>query len=1057
MSSCGKEKLLHARLAYSFLGLAFLLCNSAAKAQVTTADVLGTVTDPSGGTLPGATVVLTNNGTQSARTQQSNASGEYTFTQLESGQYSISVSAGGFKNFVLKSFVLSAGDRHRQDISMSLGQTNQTVEVTAAPPSLDTDSSTLSSIVTNKQVEDLPLNGRNFVQLAQLSAGATEGQPDAISNGNRPDDRRQTAAVSVNAQSDTLNNELVDGLDNNEASIGSIGVRPSVDAISEFRVATNLYPAEAGKTPGAVVNLITKSGTNEFHGSLYEYLRNDALDARDFFATTGQKPEYRQNQFGGSVGGPIRKNKTFFFGDYEGLRIVQGTTSTSTVPTLFEEQNPGNLSDIKGPVIPANQLDPIALKFFALYPAPNLPGTINNFTYSPNVTQFSHTVDGRVDQHFSEKDNFFARFTYNNVATSTPSGLPEVNGIEPGGNVSYPGLANETAQQILLNHIHIFSPTLIMELKAGYTRINNASYPLNYGTNASQQLGIQNANVSALTSALSNVSITGYAGFGDSTYLPLIYLDNTFQYGGTLTQTKGAHTLKYGATLIRRQVENQQNTSGPGSFTFNTSPSSFPLANFLQGDAYQVSRIMQLEPRYLRNWEPSFFIQDDWRITKSFTLNLGLRYDIITPYVDVHNQLSNFNPTTASIIIAGVNGASRSAGVKTDYGSIGPRVGFAYNIKQGTVLRGGYARVYFRDSTSPSLPYTDPPFTTTYSPNPGTVAFSTPLPLPTAQSTTALSGSLRGIQLDYKNSYVDETNINLEQSFGATVVTVGYVGEFDRRLRTDPDLNLASPSPISYVTRRPLYNLLPNVTSALVMESNGYSDYNGLQMSAQRRLSRGITASANYTWSHAISDVQTYSQGGSFSSAIPSQTATLERGNSDLDLRHRFTLMLNYEIPFGKTLTGWKGTAIKGWQLNAIDVWETGFPFSVTNSSPRSNTGVSADRPNEIANPVLGNPTIGEWFNTAAFQGQTLGTIGSAARNSVYGPHFRHFDFSLFKTFQLAERLRLQFRAEAYNLTNTPNFNQPNSTLGSTSFGTISSTRTGSTPRQLQFALRFMF
>ncbi|HMF78024.1 MAG TPA: carboxypeptidase regulatory-like domain-containing protein [Bryobacteraceae bacterium] len=1055
MSSRKQETTLRSRLAFAFLGLALLLCNSSAKAQVTTADVLGTVTDPSGGALPNATVVLTNTGTQSARTQQSNAGGEYTFTQLESGSYSISVSAAGFKTFVLRQFSLSAGDRHRQDISMSLGQNSQTVEVTATPPSLDTDSSALSSIVTNKQVEDLPLNGRNFVQLAQLAAGATEAQPGAISNGNRPDDRRQTAAVSVNAQSDTLNNELVDGLDNNEASIGSIGVRPSVDAISEFRVATNLYPAEAGKTPGAVINLITKSGTNEFHGSAYEFLRNDALDARDFFATIGPKPEYRQNQFGGSIGGPIRKNKTFFFGDYEGLRIVQGTTSVSTVPTLFEEQNPGNLSDIGGRVIPASQLDPIALKFLALYPAPNLPGTINNFTYSPNVTQFSHTVDGRVDQHFSEKDNFFARFTYNNVATNTPSGLPAVNGIEPGGNVSYPGVANETAQQILLNHIHIFSPTLIMELKAGYTRINNASYPLNYGTNAAQQLGIQNANINMLTSALSNVSITGYAGLGDSTYLPLIYLDNTFQYGGSLTQTKGAHTLKYGAILIRRQVENQQNTSGVGSFTFNTSPSNFPLENFLLGDAYQVSRIMQLQPRYLRDWEPSFFIQDDWRVTKSLTVNLGLRYDIITPWVDVHNQISNFNPATASVIAAGVNGASRTAGVKTDYGSVGPRVGFAYNVRQGTVLRGGYGRVYFRDSTSPSLPYTDPPFVTTYSPNPMTVSLSTPLPLPTAQST--LSGALRGIQLDYKNSYVDQTNVNLEQSFGATVVTVGYVGEFGRRLRMNSDLNLATPSPVSYVTRRPLYGVLPNVTSALEMQSNGYSDYNGLQVSVQRRLSRGITAAANYTWSHAISDVQTYSQGGSFSSAIPSQNATLERANSDLDVRQRFTLMLNYELPFGKSLTGWRGTAIKDWQLNAIDVWETGFPFSVTNSSPRSNTGVSADRPNEIANPVLNDPSISEWFNTAAFQPQALGTIGSAARNAVYGPHFRHFDLSLFKTFQLAEGLHLQFRAEAYNLTNTPNFNQPNGSLGSTSFGTISSTRTGSTPRQLQFALRFMF
>ncbi len=1028
-----------------------------ARAQITTGAILGTVTDPSGGVLPGAKIVLTNKGTGELRNAQASPSGEYIFSSLQSGQYSINATAPGFKKFVIANLSLNAGDRLREDIKMPLGESAETVQVTGAPPSLETDTSTLSTVITAKQVQDLPLNGRNFIQLAQLAAGANEATPGAISNGNRPDDRRQTAAVSVDAQSDTLNNELVDGLDNNEATIGGIGVRPSIDAIAEFRVQTNLYPAEAGKTPGAVINLITKSGTNDFHGSAYEYLRNDIFDGRDFFATVGPKPKYRQNQFGASVGGPIRRNKTFFFGDYEGLRIVQGTTTVSTVPTLFEQQNPGNLSDIRGPVIPATQLNPIALKYFALYPAPNLPGTTNNFTYSPNASQFSNTYDARVDQHFSEKDNFFARYTYNAVNTSTPSALPAVGGIEPGGPVSYPGEAQQTAQQILLNHTHIFSPTLVLELKAGYTRINNTSFPLNYGKNFSQQFGIANANIDQLTSALSNVAITGYAGFGDSSYLPLIDLDNTFQYGGSLTQTKGSHTLKYGAVLIRRQIENEENTSGPGSFSFNTKPSNFALANFLQGNAYQVTRIMQLEPRYLRSWEPSFYIQDDWRVTKVLTLNLGLRYDIITPDIDAHNQISNFNPATASLIVPGVNGASRSAGVKTDYKSIAPRVGFAANIRPGTVLRGGYGRVYFRDNTGPSVPFADPPFVTTYSPNPLTVSLSTPLPLPAAQSTTNLSGAVRGIQLDYQNSYVDQVNFNVEQAVGATVVTVGYVGEFGKNLRISPDLDLAPPAVASYVTRRPFYSQLPLVTSTPVIQSTGYQNYNGLQASVQRRLSKGITANASYTWSHAIGDTVGFSTGGLYSSALPYQTATLERGNSDLDMRHRFTLMVNYQLPFGSSWTGWKGGLGKGWQLNAIDVWETGFPFSVANSSPQSNTGIGSDRPNQIASATLGNPSIHEWFNTLAFQPQAFGTIGSEARDAVYGPHFRHFDMSLFKEFRLTEYLHLQARAEAYNLTNTPNFSQPNATLGTPSFGTISSTRIGSTPRQLQFSLRLMF
>ena len=1040
-----------------FCSLALLLVPFSGWAQLTTADVLGTVTDPSGAALSGARIVLTNKGTQEHRTVTANSVGEYTFTLLQSGHYAITASAPGFKNFTIGDFSLNAGDRRREDITMSLGQNTETVEVQAAPPALDTDSSTLSTVVTTKQVQELPLNDRNFVQLAQLAAGANEAAPTAISNGNRPDDRRQTAAVSVNTQSDNLNNELVDGLDNNESTIGGIGIRPSIDAIDEFRLQTGVYPAESGKSPGAVVNLITRSGTDQFHGSAYEFFRNDLFDARDFFATVGPKPEYRQNQFGASLGGPIRRNKTFFFGDYEGLRIIQGTTTVSTVPTLFEEQNPGNLSDIKGPVIPANQVNPIGLKFFQLYPAPNLPGTINNFTYSPNRTQYSHTADTRIDQHFSEKDNFFARYTYNNVASYTPSGLPAVNGIEPGGSVSYPGPATDLAHQLLLNHIHIFTPNLLLELKAGYTRINNVSYPLNYGKNFAQQFGIINANIDQLTSALSNVSITGYAGLGDSSYLPLIDLDNTFQYGGAVTYTKGAQTWKMGAVLIRRQIENEENTSGTGSFTFNTSPTGFALANLLEGIPFQVSRVMQLEPRYLRRWEPSLYVQDDWRVTKKLTLNPGLRFDIITPDVDVHNQISNFDPGTATLIVAGVNGASRSAGVKTDYKSIAPRVGFAANIRNGTVLRGGYARVFFRDDTGPSVPFADPPFVTTYSPNPLTVGLSAPLPLPTAQSTTNLSGAIRGIQLTYENSYVDQASFNVEQSIGSTVITVGYVGVFGRDLRISPDLDLAPPNPVSYVTRRPFYSVLPNVTSTPVIESSGFSNYNGLQVSLQRRLSRGLTANANYTWSHAIGDTQGFSQGGLYTSVLPYQTATLERGNSDLDIRQRFALMVNYELPFGRALSGWQGGVVKGWQLNAIAVAETGFPFSVVNASPRSNTGAASDRPNLIGNPVLSNPTVQGWFNTAAFQAQPLGTIGSEARDAVYGPPFRHLDLSLFKIFSITERLRLEARAESFDITNTPNFAQPNATLGTASFGTISSTRVGSTPRQLQFALRFTF
>jgi hypothetical protein len=1051
MSHC-KSKALGCR--YAIL-LALFLCCSVAYAQVTTGDILGTITDSSGAVIAGAKIVITNKGTHETHTLTSNGSGQYILSAMPNGTYSLTVTVSGFKSAVVDALKLDAGSRLRQDFTMVLGQNSESVQVTGTPPALETDNATLSSVVNERQVQDLPLNGRNFIQLAQLAAGANEGPANALSNGTRPDDRRQTSSVSVYAQSDTLNNELVDGIDNNEKTVGTLGVRPSIEAISEFRVSTNMYPAEVGKTAGAVVNLITKSGTNDFHGSVFEFLRNDVFDARNFFARQGSKPEYRQNQFGGSVGGPIQKDKTFFFGDYEGLRIIQGTTYVSTVPTLFEEQNIGNFSDIGGPILTPGQLNPIALNYFALYPAPTSSGTSNNFTYSPNRTQNSDTFDARVDRSFSDRNRFFARYSFNNVSTYTPDALPVVNGISPGGSAaSFPGNGHDKTQQLALSDTHLFSSNTILELLAGYTRINLTSLPVNYGKNLGIQFGIINSNIDAFTADLPTVSITGYSGFGNSGSLPLTWLDNNFQYGGALTHTRGNHTFKVGAQLVRRQIYNQQNGAGSGSFSFNTNPTKYVLANFLQGTPYTVSRSVLLTPFYFRTWEPSVYAQDDWRVKSWLTLNLGIRYDIFTPMTDASGSMSTFDPTTAAVLIAGQNGVSSTANVSTDYKSVAPRVGFSASLNRNTVLRGGYGIIYYRDNTGALVPFLNPPNNTSYAPNPLTVNFSTPLPLPTGVSA---SSSLYAIQPDYRNSSVQQMNLNFQRNFSGTVVTLGYVGELTRHERIAYNLNLASPSPEPFATRRPYYSVLPKITGIFEIAAEGYTNYNGFLATAEHRLSHGLTANLNYTWSHAIGDFQSYSNGGTYYSAIAAQTATLERGNSDLDVRHHIALLLNYALPFGQNLTGFNGVLGKGWQFNAIDVWGTGSPFTVGNSSPLSNTGVNTDRPNQIASYGVPDPTITRWFNTNAFEPQALGTIGTERRNALYGPTYRHFDCSVGKDFPIRERLALHARAEAFNLTNTPNFNAPAATFGTSSFGTISSVRPGSTPRDFQFALRLSF
>ena len=488
--------------------LMFAVASASAVAQITTADVVGRVTDSTGAVVPGAQVTLTNLGTNIARSAVADERGDYVVNLLPIGRYSVRVEVAGFKTFSVE-LTLVAGDRARVDAKMEVGQTSETVEITADLPALQTDSSTLGTAITGKLVHDLPLNGRNYVQLAQLVPGVSPGPPNGLSTGTRPDDRRLNSSYSVNGQDPVANNNMIDGMDNNERFIGTIGVRPSIDAIQEFKVQTNLYSAEISRTSGGVINILTKSGTNDFHGSLFEFLRNDRLDANGNYNLTGgqqlPKQKFRQNQFGGSIGGPIAKNKTFFFADYEALRIRQGIPITSVVPTA--KQRIGDFSEnctagfdsngicanasqqlavsnayggaAAGPV-PFNRLDqapynnlldPVARKIAALFPLPNGPGVnVTNFASSPVRPQDASTLDGRIDHLFSANWNLFGRYSLNDISTVQPTGFPDVNGVNPGGQFSFAGPNKTRAQNLQLNLVHTFRPNLLVELKGGFWR-----------------------------------------------------------------------------------------------------------------------------------------------------------------------------------------------------------------------------------------------------------------------------------------------------------------------------------------------------------------------------------------------------------------------------------------------------------------------------------------------------------------------------------------------------------------------------------------------------------
>ncbi len=1071
-----------------------LLWTVSANAQVTTADVVGTVYDSTRAVIADAKVAITNLGTGLTRTAQSGASGDFVINSLPPGTYSVKIEAPSFKTYNVSTLTLASGDRTRIDAAMQAGQTTETVEVTTATPLLQTDSSTLSSTITSQAVQDLPLNGRNFVQLAQQVPGANGGPGNGLTSGNRPDDRRQTSAISVNGQTEVINNQLIDGIDNNERIIGGLGVRPSVDAIAEFTVQTNDYTAEVGRTAGGVINVITKSGSNNFHGSAYEYFRNDKLDAHSYFDQPGsRKPELRQNQYGGSIGGPIIKDKTFFFGDYEGFRQISGQSSQILpVPSLFEEQNPGNFSDRPTAglptVIPTASIDPVGLRYFELYPTPN-DGQFSFITPPLVRSQNSSTFDIRVDHHFNDHNLFFARYTYNNVNTFIPGGLPTktINGpngpvtVNPNGLFfAFAGQAPDKAQQAQANYTHIFNSNLLLELKFGYLRTNNGSFPLNFGTNVSQRLGLPGVNVDPLDSGLSQVTFddNSAAVLGDDQFVPISDIDNTYQYAGVVTYTHSRQNIKIGSTLIRRLATEGQSNSGVGTWAFPT------LESLLIGTSRQTTRNNELNVPHYRFWEPSVFVQDDWRVRNRLTLNLGLRYEVYTPLVEEKNRIANFDPNTASIILAGVNGVSRGGGISTQYNNIAPRVGFAASVGPGTVIRGGYGISYVPLNYTSNVTQKDPPFISVYVYQ-GTRSLSQGLQPPAPASATAPASIPDAVALNFKNTEIQQFNLNVQKDFKGNVLTVGYVGALGRHVATTiGDLNGVIPSPgvtaclalsgtpaqtACLDPLRPFFSRLPSITTGTIGEyfTNGTSSYHALQASFERRLQNGLTFNVNYTYAHSIDDVTGLSNENGDGSTVLPNNLDIDRGNSDLDLRHRIVATANYELPFGKSLNGIESGVAKGWAVNFIEIWETGSPFTIVNPNPgRSGAhffGGNTDRPNQVGDPNISNPSVtGFFFNPAAFAPQPLGTIGNLGKNTLYGPHFRHFDFSIFKDFKVTEGSKVQFRAEFFNLFNQASFGNPgvnngNNNISSSTFGKITNVSTNYTPRQIQFVLKYIF
>lgn len=1077
--------------------LFFAVANLAA--QAVTGTILGEIHDSSGAPVGSAPVRIDNLATGATRTLVTNAEGSYEVPSLPPGAYSVSVEAPGFKKVTANQIQLSVDEKARVDLTLAVGSVTETVEVNAAVPLVQSESSELGTTVNQTQIRELPLNGRNFVQLTRLIPGVQRGVPGSNSDGSGSLGFRASASFSANGMRARDNNFILDGVDDNELLLSTVVIFPSVDALQEFKVQTSTYSAEFGRSLGGVVNLQLKSGSNQFHGNLFEFLRNDKFDANDWFNNKfgRAKPPFRQNQFGGTFGGPLWKNHTFFFVDYQGLRVRQANSYLSTVPSV--DMRAGNFSALRrvlydatsrtafqGNNIPISRQDPVARNIVEqLYPLPNTAGqlsstgqTINNFLYNPVSSRQDDQFDVKVDHQFRSNNQAFLRYSRENTDNFLPAALPHGD-----AGVTF-GAANSTllAESAAFNDTHTFSPTLLNEFRFGFTRFGLNGAPLDFGTNLANKVGLPGVNISDITSAFTQIvfSPTDIQPLGANSNQPFIGYYNTYQWIDNVTRIMGAHSLKAGFSYTARQ-RNQFNVNTPtGRFTFQpqltsncagiasgcsvNSNTGFSVASFLLGYASSISRDYRQGITGERKHEIGVFLQDDYKVSSRLTLNLGLRWDFLSPYTEIYNRMANFDPASGRMVVASENatftgGLGVGRALRTNsYGDFGPRIGLAWSALPDNrlIVRAGYGIFYNEPLTGGSSQMTrNPPFGITQSYNTSllpTLQLSNGIPaIPTLSASAPLTGAL-GSTFDplLKDERGQNWNFNLQRQIGKDfLVEAAYVGSHATRLLIDTNINQARAvvGVSDQNINRPYHALLPNVTNITQVQSRGYALYHALQMKATKRFSRDFMFLASYTWGRSIdivSDVE--------SSALNAYNFNSDRGLSNFDVRHNLVMSWNYTLPFGaKRFWG-------GWEVSGIVNLRTGLPFTVTQSQGLLSTG-TGNRPNRVASGTLANPTPDLWFDPSAFTptADNTGTYGNSGRDILIGPPQRTLDVSFVKNTRFGERVRHQLRVELFNALNTPQFAAPNSTIGTAGVGTITSLLYNTPMRQIQLAMKLEF
>jgi len=1063
-----------------------------ADAQVNaTGTFSGHVTDPSGAAVAKAVVRVTNESTGVTITKATATNGYFTVPLLKPGPYSITISAPGFTTETRKGVVLQIQQVIQEDFTLQVGDIKQQVTVEGSAPLLNTESTEVGNVISQRSTQQLPLNGRNFSQLGLLVPGASPGPVGGIrTQGNGNETQRAGAEITADGARGSFNTFMIDGLDDRDQSVGTVKVFPNLESIDEFKVQIGNYDAEFA-SGGAVVNVITRSGTNQFHGSAFEFLRNNALDARQFF--DAKKPPYQQNQFGFALGGPIIRNKTFFFGDYQGLRVHESSTSIVTEPTAAMRNGdfsayPATIYDptsynsatntrtaFAGNKIPVDRIDPVARNLLGIMAVPNLPGVKNNVRINDLAVQTQDQYDVRVDQAFSEKDTMFGRVTHGGADIAYPSTPVMINGVF---NPLAFTQGSATAGSLRLNHapstqatvqeVHVFTPSVTNQLALGYTRFALTVTPLDEGFNAAQKLGLQGANTGANSGAMASLSISSFQGYSASN-VPEVVPQNTWQGTDTVSYTRGAHSLRFGGSVIHNGFGFFQLGAPSGSLgftgTYTNNPASSSggsgFADFILGlpNSSSKSAVPQGVP-YESYSEYSAFVQDQWRATPNLTVNLGLRYDLFTPVSERYNRQSDFFLGTGTLAIAGQNGISSSI-LNTQKHDFSPRIGLAYRIGQKTVVRAAYGLFYFNEQGTggSSRLFINYPFAAQYTVNCSATA-------PCLSTSTGIPNTLTGNNLPvvvYQPTpnltpNVHQWNVTIERQITSSLLLrSAYVGTRGEHLNLNVNENVAVPGPGPVAPRQPY----PGYSTISAWEPRGPSRYNGLQLSAEQRFKGGLSFLAAYTYSRSLDEGAggNSSTGESRINIQNPRNLAADYGLSNFNYSHRFTLSTLYQLPFGhgrefmRNANAIEDAIAGGWQLTSILTVQTGAPFTTNLANATANTGTFT-RPNRVCDGNLpsSQQTVQKWFDTGCFVAPAPYQFGNAGRNILIGPGLATWDLGADKDFRITERFGLQLRAEFFNALNRANFGLPNASIGATSAGTITTVVTNA--RQIQFALR---